>query len=141
MTDSLSRRDAIKAIGVAGAALTHADAAAQLITPRPGGGAIPADILPLTSTSEVFTPAKGRTYNTFSFDFPEPSVEFDGLRFGFIVFTDENAYALDPSKMSAVTPTRRGDDDSLHRLHLGRRPGKGRRQRLTAHFRKVNGVH
>ena len=103
MTDSLSRRDAIKALGVAGAALTHADAAAQLIMPPANAGAMAADILPLTSTSEVFTPAKGRTYNTFSFDFPEPSVEFDGFRFGFIVFTEENAYALDPAKMSAMT--------------------------------------
>jgi hypothetical protein len=102
MTDSLSRRDALKAITIAGAALTHADAASQLIAPSfTNSVASPPAILPLTSTSEVFTPPRGRSYNTFSFDFPEPSVEFDGLRFGFLVFTTENAYALDPGKMSA----------------------------------------
>jgi hypothetical protein len=37
----------------------------------------------------------------FSFDFPEPSVEFAGLRFGFLVFTRENTYALDASAMTA----------------------------------------
>jgi len=103
----ISRRDALKALGVAGAALTHSDTAAQLITPSAAPAAIPIDILPLTSTSEVFTPPKGRSYNTFSFDFPEPSFEFGGFRFGFIVFTNENAYALDASKM-VVTPTREG---------------------------------
>ena len=104
----LSRRDALKALGVAGAALSHTDVAAQLITPpHATEGAIAAGILPLTSTSEVFTPPKGRSYNTFSFDFPEPSVEFGGFRFGFIVFTEENAYALDGSRMMA-TPTREG---------------------------------
>jgi len=36
-----------------------------------------------------------------SFDFPEPSVEFAGYRFGFLVFTRENAYALDASTMTA----------------------------------------
>jgi len=103
----ISRRDALKALGVAGAALTHTDAASQLIAPSITGDAVAADILPLTSTSEVFTPPKGRSYNTFSFDFPEPSFEFGGYRFGFIVFTNENAYALDGSKMT-VTPTREG---------------------------------
>ena len=36
----------------------------------------------------------------FSFDFPEPSVEFDGLRIGFLVFSRENAYGLDREKMT-----------------------------------------
>ena len=103
----ISRRDALKALGVAGAALTHPDAASQLIAPSFTSNAVAADILPLTSTSEVFTPSKGGSYNTFSFDFPEPSFEFGGYRFGFIVFTNENAYALDGSKMT-VTPTREG---------------------------------
>src|SRR2546426_11754430 len=57
-------------------------------------------ILPLTSTSEVFIPPRGRAFQKFSFDFPEPSVEFAGLRFGFLVFTRENAYALEASTMA-----------------------------------------
>lgn len=37
----------------------------------------------------------------FSYDFPEPSVEFEGLKFGFRVYTFENAYALDRGRMTA----------------------------------------
>jgi hypothetical protein len=37
----------------------------------------------------------------FSFDFPEPSVAFAGLRFGFLVFTRENTYGLDANTMTA----------------------------------------
>jgi len=59
-------------------------------------------ILPLTSTSEVFVPPRGRAFQKFSFDFPEPSVEFSGLRFGFLVFSRENAYGLDASAMTAT---------------------------------------
>ena len=103
MSDQLSRRDAIKMLGVAGAVA----AVPGTRTGRLIAGAIPPDgtaagILPLSSTSEVFIPPRGRSYDTFSFDFPEPSVEFDGFRFGFIVFTEENAYALDPATMTAT---------------------------------------
>ena len=34
----------------------------------------PVALLPLTSTSDVFIPPRGRGYQKFSFDFPEPSV-------------------------------------------------------------------
>ena len=61
----------------------------------------PVPILPLSSTSEVFVPPRGRAFMKFSFDFPEPSVEFAGLRFGVLVFSRENTYALDASAMSA----------------------------------------
>jgi hypothetical protein len=105
MSDQLSRRDAIKILGAAGAVTGVPGArTGRLITDAiavPEGA--PAEILPLSSTSEVFIPPRGRSYNTFSFDFPEPSVAFDGFRFGFIVFTDENAYALDPAKMTATS--------------------------------------
>jgi hypothetical protein len=37
----------------------------------------------------------------FSFDFPEPSVVFGDYRFGFVVFTDENAYGLDRATLRA----------------------------------------
>ena len=49
----------------------------------------------------------------FSFDFPEPSVEFGGYRFGALVFTRENAYGLDATQMRVE---RR--DDGL-RIHAG----------------------
>jgi hypothetical protein len=96
MIDPLSRREWLKAVGAAGAgALLPPDAAAG--PPRASQ-----PILPLTSTSGVFVPPRGRAFQKFSFDFPEPSVEFAGLRFGFLVFSRENAYGLDASQMTAV---------------------------------------
>ncbi len=92
MSDSISRRDWLMAMGAVGAG-TMLPAS----VPRPPSLAI----LPLTSTSDVLIPPRGRAFMKFSFDFPEPSVEFAGLRFGFLVFTRENAYALDASTMSA----------------------------------------
>ena len=59
-------------------------------------------IVPLVSTSDVFVPPRGRSFDKFSFDFPEPSVAFGGLRFGFRVFTYENAYGLDATTESAL---------------------------------------
>jgi hypothetical protein len=95
MIDPLSRRDWLKAMGAAGAG--------ALLPPV---NASP-PILPLTSTSEVFVPPPGRAFQKFSFDFPEPSVEFAGLRFGFLVFSRENAYGLDAS---TITTAESGDD-------------------------------
>ncbi len=109
MSDAMSRRDLLKALGAAGASgmiAPHALGAAGVgpddatILPPPGRGA-PVPILPLVSTSEVYIPPRGRGYDKFSFDFPEPSVAFDGLRFGFLVFTRENVYALDAAAMRA----------------------------------------
>src|SRR3982751_5932547 len=67
---------------------------------------VSAEVLPLTSTSDVFVPPRGDAYMKFSFDFPEPSVAFGGYRFGFLVFTDENTYALDASR---ITTSETGD--------------------------------
>lgn len=137
MSEQLSRRDAIRILGAAGAA-------AALPGPHTSGivaDAItaleraPAGILPLSSTSEVFIPPRGQSYNTFSFDFPEPSVEFAGFRFGFIVFTDENAYALDPARMTATVT-----GDALTLIASGFTWAGGQEKMggsLTARFRKV----
>jgi hypothetical protein len=104
VSDQFSRRDVVRILGAAGAAaaLPHAHAAGIVADAMAAVERAPARILPLSSTSEVFVPPRGRSYDTFSFDFPEPSVEFDGFRFGFIVFTEENAYALDPATMTAT---------------------------------------
>lgn len=61
----------------------------------------PGDILDLYSTSDVFIPPRGRSWMKFSFDFPEPAVVFGDHRFSFLVFTDENTYALDRARMQA----------------------------------------
>lgn len=65
------------------------------VTPQSLQTAPPPRLVPLTSTSEVYVPGRGRTFNKFSFDFPEPSVPFAGLRLGFLVFSRENVYGLD----------------------------------------------
>src|SRR5512135_43448 len=92
MLDPLSRRDWMKLVGAAGAGA---------MVPAPPASFFPlaAPILPLSSTSEVFVPPRGRAFQKFSFDFPEPSVEFAGLRFGFLVFSRENAYGMDRDAM------------------------------------------
>src|SRR5437764_12927715 len=96
--DSFSRRDWLALLGAAGAGAVLPPGLSQAAPPgRPD--AVP--ILPLTSTSEVFTPSHGRGFMRFSFAFPEPSVEFAGYRFGFLVFTRENAYGLDAGRMTA----------------------------------------
>ena len=103
MTD-ISRRDWVKTMGVVSAgALAAPDLSILTRTVH-----APGDIVDLTSTSEIFTPPRGRSYMKFSFDFPEPSVVFGDYRFGFLVFTDENTYGLDRSK----TP-RRGLGDGM----------------------------
>ena len=93
MSDSISRRDWLMAMGAA-------SAGGLLKIPPPLTSSVP--ILPLSSTSEVFVPPRGRAFMKFSFDFPEPSVEFAGLRFGVLVFTRENTYALDPHAIAAA---------------------------------------
>ena len=120
MTDPVSRRDWLKTMGAVGVgALVTPDAvrlpgalAAQVPAPvsaaTPAPAAAPGTIVDLTSTSEIFIPPRGRGFMKFSFDFPEPSVAFGDLRFGFLVFTGENTYGLDRSKMSVS-----GDDDAL----------------------------
>src|SRR5580693_1147920 len=95
----ISRREWIKVVGAAGAgSLLPADATTETVAPvmpdpapprATTPGPAPGEILPLTSTSDVFVPPRGRSFVKFSFDFPEPSVAFGDLRFGFLVFTDE----------------------------------------------------
>src|ERR1041385_4486562 len=115
MADRISRRDVIKGLGAVGAGgLLHSIKARELVaesdspainrpqphlvlTPRTDG-----EMFPLTSTSEVFIPPRGRGYMKFSFDFPEPVVSFSEHRFGFLVFTAENTYALDRDKLHVV---------------------------------------
>jgi hypothetical protein len=98
----LSRREWMKFVGAAGAGSVLAASAGAEPPALAAATGARAEILPLTSTSEVFVPPRGRGFNKFSFDFPEPSVAFDNLRFGFIVFGRDNAYAMDPRGMEAT---------------------------------------
>jgi hypothetical protein len=95
VSEGLSRRDWVKVVGAAGAGS---------FLPQP---AVTPDNSPaihaLVSSSEVFVPPRGAAFNKFSFDFPEPSVEVAGFRFGFLVFTRENVYGLARNAMTAET--------------------------------------
>ncbi len=94
-------------------------------------------ILPLTSTSDVFVPPRGRSFMKFSFDFPEPAVEFEGLRVSFRLYTFENTYALD---RDAMTVEEKDQALAIHCSQLvwagGQQKGSGK---LEARLRK-NGV-
>ena len=120
MSDSVSRRDWLKTVGVVGAgalvtgdalqrppALAAERAAAAPMLPAPPA-APPGTIIDLVSTSEIFIPPRGRGFQKFSFDFPEPSVVFGDYSFGFLVFTGENSYGLDRAKMRVT-----GNGDAL----------------------------
>ena len=110
-SDYLSRRDWLRTVGAVGVgamtplgASTGADPNVAMPRPRPIAVATrhaAGDIVELYSTSDVFIPPRGRSFMKFSFDFPEPAVVFGDHRFSFLVFTDENTYALDRSHMVA----------------------------------------
>ena len=139
MSDQVTRRDWVKTVGVVGAGMLVAPNAVPPV-PAPRIERVrtvyaPGDIVDLVSTSDVYTPARGRSFMRFSFDFPEPSVAFGDHRFGFLVFTEENTYALDRSRMRAS-----GTGDALELTCDGftwaggqeKAPGK-----LTATFRRT----
>lgn len=131
--DDVSRREWLKAIGAAGVTgasglVPPAEVFRSAMEPR----AVP--ILPLTSTDDVLVPGRGRTFQKFSFSFPEPSVEFGGFTFGFLIFTRENTYALDPSLMSAEATA---DRMTLTANGMTWAGGQEKHEgRLTARFRR-----
>jgi hypothetical protein len=102
LKDQMSRRDLLKN-AAAGATLVSlselspfpaADSAAT-IPPESAADWASDRVLPLTSATDIYIPPRGRGFMKFSFDFPEPSILFEGLRFSFRLYTFENAYALD----------------------------------------------
>jgi len=110
MKGKMSRRDLLKNAAAAGASyLASGDVRAALKSPLAAPSASQeapaAQILPLTCTSDVFVPPRGRSFFKFSFDFPEPAVEFGGHRFSFRTYTYENAYSLDASSMKVQQGT------------------------------------
>ena len=141
MSEPISRRDWIKVVGAAGAGslMTNVSDASAIspIGATPAVG-VPIDILPLTSTSDVFVPPRGQAFVKFSFDFPEPSVPFGDYRFGFLVFTAENTYAPDQRGMHGEIA---GDEMRVTCDGFVWAGGQERASgRLTANFRKTAGV-
>ncbi len=124
MKKRFSRRDLLKTGIAAGASsiVLPAVAPESIAAPSAGSAAPPGEnpsgmrtvplvqtaaaqpdgaILPLKSTSDVYIPPRGYSHFKFSFDFPEPSVAFDGLLFSFRLYTFENAYGLDRDHLTA----------------------------------------
>jgi hypothetical protein len=91
-------------------------------------------ILPFSSSSGIYIPPRGESFFKFSYDFPEPSVEFSGLQLGFRLCTFENVYGLDREHMTVED---KGDSVELRCTQLvwaggqEKAPGK-----LTARIRK-----
>jgi hypothetical protein len=108
---------------------------ASRVTPAPYSDG---EIFSFTSTTDVFTPSRGRAFMKFSFDFPEPVVAFGQHRFGFLVFTAENTYALDREKMRVAL---NGDTMELSCSGFVWAGGQQRaRGSLTATFRRSIGT-
>lgn len=106
MAAKLSRRDLLK--GAAGAsclALTGMPAQATTAASPAAADSTPGRILPLNCNSEVIIPPRGASFMKFSYDFPEPSVEFAGMRISFRIHTFENTYGLDRESMKVESTT------------------------------------
>ena len=143
MSEPVSRRDAIKALGAVTAAglvpldlgnASPAPVAPPTIRVRDVYGQ--GDIVDLSSTSEVFIPPRGRSFMKFSFDFPEPAMVFGDHRFGFLALHRGEHVQPRPIEDEGVRHGRR-DRSSPATGSSGpaarrRRPGK-----LTATFTKT----
>jgi hypothetical protein len=146
MDNKLSRRDLITsaAAGVSGIALSQmagleklGGVVAAASTNVATDSAVGTLILPLTSTSDVFVPPHSGGFLKFSFDFPEPSVEFEGLVFSFRLFTFENTYAPDSSLM---TVTSEANGIRIHCAGLTWAGGQQKAQgKIEVHLRRVAG--
>lgn len=150
MKNRISRRDLLKTGLAAGAsslvpldsqAVPGSSEARERERPGAAGASIVAadegSIAPLTCTSGVYIPPRGESFFKFSFDFPEPSLTFQGMQFSFRLSTFENAYGLDRDSMKIEQTA---DGLELHASQLvwagGQQKAPGN---LLARFRKVEG--
>jgi hypothetical protein len=97
----------LKTVGAAGAVAAAAAhlpgvTAAAATSPQATAALPDGTLVLISSTSDVFVPPRGRSFQRFSFDFPEPSLTFQGFRIGLLIFTYENCYALDPATTKVV---------------------------------------
>jgi hypothetical protein len=122
VVDKISRRDLLKTAAVASVGrlvqpseTASADPASASESLSPPAAASSGNIVPLVSTDGVFVPPRGESFMKFSFDFPEPSVEFEGLQLSFRLYTFENTYGLDRESI-AVEEKDNGLDIHCSRL-------------------------
>ena len=140
MKKRISRRDLLKTSLAAGMtslvpfdsqAVPHTGDATNVDSAGEGS------IVPLTCTSGVYIPPRGESFFKFSYDFPEPSLTFQGMQFSFRIYTFENTYALDAASMK-VEQTAGG-----LQLRCSQYVWAGGQQKtsgnLVAQFRKING--
>jgi hypothetical protein len=111
LPDDRTRRQWLKDVGTIDAGSLFAAVAP---VQQPAAASPNGTLLPLTSSSDVYIP-RGRAFQKFSFDFPEPAVAFEGLLFSFWIFTGENTYTLDGSAV-AIKASERGFDLSCDRF-------------------------
>jgi hypothetical protein len=141
MSERISRRTLLKTVGAAGMTplVVSRPHSPQPLAPTPAVRPFEnGRVEPLTSTSGVFVPPRGRDYQKFSFDFPEPSVAFDGYQFSFLVYTYENTYALDASRLTVSVEESALDLSCDGLVWAG---GQERRAgRVTAHLTRA-GAH
>lgn len=89
---NVTRRDVLKGSVALGASL-HSGLGEGVAAQRSP------EVLPYTSTTGVTLPPRGHFSMNFSFDFPEPSVQFDAHAVSVRVYTTENTYAMDPARI------------------------------------------
>ena len=106
MTDKISRRELLKtsvAAGASSAVLRKLDGATVLAAeapPEPVPAAAEGEIVALTCNDGVYVPPRGKSFFKFGFDFPEPSVAFQGMVFSFRLHTFEDCYGMDRARMT-----------------------------------------
>ena len=54
----------------------------------------------VTCNDGVYVPPRGKSFFKFGFDFPEPSVAFQGMLFSFRLHTFEDCYGMDRASMT-----------------------------------------
>src|SRR5580700_2477014 len=98
MGSKISRRELL--VGAAGASCVPLTAVPAQTVARADTGAR-ANAAAAADSGGIIPPL-GRSFMKFSYDFPEPSVEFGGLRISFRLHTFENTYGLDRESMKVV---------------------------------------
>jgi hypothetical protein len=104
MTEKLSRRELLKtgvAVGASSAVLRKLEVG---LPPEAVTEPLPAtadgEILALSCNDGVYVPPRGKSFFKFGFDFPEPSVAYQGLLFSFRLHTFEDCYGMDRAARS-----------------------------------------
>ena len=104
MTDKMSRRELLKTGAAAGASSVVLRKLDVALLQEAAAEALPAaadgEIVALSCNDGVYVPPRGQSFFKFGFDFPEPSVAFQGLLFSFRLHTFEDCYGMDRASMT-----------------------------------------